>query len=653
MGNACDPENLQAKINGILGSEGFSLPSSEGFEPATLQQRYHLEKQLVQPEKTLKAKMEAIGLEFETSPDYERITKTFDKQIEELAEQKTGIDKPKDIDRIKEGDTEAIKKGKVKKNAGIVAVAFGDYIIGGRSGSVVRGAVDAAKLKLDVDPESKLWMNRDTTAPNRIFGPKIFDSVANEIRDLHKQYGGFTSPDFQREYRNSVAKIAKAERQNLENIIRYADDMGELESAVQTRYGIERQRVYDLHNWLKSLENPFQRQKQGVASNILEYLTDNYAKRTAIAKPTWWLFNVGDASRIVSEFMPKPGGAKAVYEGLMDTFNNNGYKGVHGAFLQHPDLKARGIYDLSRDLAADLVRHDNNLFAWTNNFQLNLAYNIGQRYNGKGLEAMQNSAFHHEWFNQPKMMREFNEPFTQKMVFGLMRYMINENIWYFNQARWMFSNDTAVRQSATASLTGYTMARAMLFGVAGVVPAPIFPILSSMYSTAFNSDMPEDLRETDRLGIPIPIGDGQTYRLPVLTNLAGKAITGGANFIATQQNWGDVGEYEVNLGEAVQPLGGGILVRAKQVPDTISQGIGHLEKAVDDGLTGNLPATAVDGLAGALTLGMMLDLGPMAAVNDLTARGARYTAREMRGGENYTKALMQTIAGSYNVKKVE
>lgn len=600
MAERCNPDNFAAAVFGKNASDGFSYPEPDNIpDRFTVDQHFYMQEQIVAPHMKAKAIMEESGFTYELPYDVAEATLTPKQLLEKAAQSDTRIQ----TDKGKSPQASIASKANFFLKEGLLGLWYG---------------------------------GRQHGRPSQQFGDRVWQPIYQEEVALAAKYGGKESPEYRKEYAKTIGKKAEGEVKYIQYLYQTNEPGSpKIAEALQGRYGITPDKAWDLVSYMEFVANPFKIEGSGgVAGRIVS----NVSSRQGPLNFTWATSNVGEMARVIADYSTKPGGIQAVISGFGELMKNG------NPFSRHPDLERAGVYGLDKGIETEYIHKNDNPFSRTNTMLVNFAHYTGQAFDGNGERAVRESTFHTHYLDAPKAQRDAGSSLARDLLFGLVRYPINEAIWYYNTTRNALNwSKPADALQAMGTLAIASLARSMWFGTAAAIPTPLMLMMQAGQSVLGENPVTyEQFEELDK-------------QLP--TNLMGKGLSHFGYMVAdvyggvTGLDTSDARNYTLNFGKWAQPGGGALFVRAAAMGDTFDQSKKLAAKAITDFQGENYGASALDAGAGAMTLMMMAGIGPWWAVNHQSATLFRKTATEYNGDGKYGKAVMEAMFGTYNVKE--
>lgn len=356
-------------------------------------------------------------------------------------------------------------------------------------------------------------------------------------------------------FRQMVSKPARKLRDDLKTAIVQANGDKRALNRLLKPYGLSDKNIYIAGKYLEWLGDGGQFQMpKNRALRLIGQAASSVAKAQSNMNIVWTMGNAGDMIRVYSELGTKKGGVIAALQGTADAL----VKGK-GGFSKIKALEKAGIYETQ---AVDLTEHKFDIFSRSIILQKNIAYHIGERLGGKGYQAVRDVVFDSKpWDPQPFMM----DP-NSRVIFGLVRYPINESRWLFKKTVDVLKNQDP---RALANLTIWATSRAAFFGTASVVP--FYPLL------------PKEWKET-----LAKIEDD--HNLNLLKHASADVFR---NF--------DI-NASIDMGRYLSPLSGAPGARLESIGTAIYKDVSLGARAAMDVTHGDLDAAAVHGIAAGFAL---------------------------------------------------
>lgn len=431
-------------------------------------------------------------------------------------------------------------------------------------------------------------------------------------------------------FRQAVSKPARKLRDDLKAVVVKANGDKRTLNRMLKPYGLSDKNLYIAGKYLEWLSEGGQFQMpKNRALRLLGEFSGDVAKAQANMNVVWTMGNAGDMTRIYSDLGARKGGMVAAIQGTADAI----IKGK-GGFSKIKALEDAGIYETQ---AIDLTQHKFDLFSRSVVLQKNIAYHIGERLGGKGYQAVRDVVFDSKpWDPQPFMM----DP-NSRVIFGLVRYPINEARWLFKRTVDAFRLDP----HAIKTLTSWGISRAVFFGVPTVVP--FFPFLPKEWKEAL-----VDFEDEHGLNL-LKHASADVFR----------------NFNIDAQ---------IDLGSYMSPLGGTLGARLQSIGAAKDRVITLGARAAKDVAHGELDAAAVNSIAAGFALmnfgffkqamkfqldgpvGKLIDAGASAeksgfnsmAVTKLLDKTGKFLESDFHEN-SYGGEVVKAVFGQQNVRKAE
>lgn len=348
------------------------------------------------------------------------------------------------------------------------------------------------------------------------------------------------------DYASYKEKIAKPVRQVIKALDKIAaESEGKSNRQLDrelSRFGLTTKDLYHARGYLNWLAQGGHLQPQGWAKPFVK-LSKIIGRSQAALNIKWTLGNAVDMIRPASYYASKNPGA--FFKGLADA----AVKTKGNLFKKLPELEKAGAYETSY--------MDRGEGGWFDPFgssivaQKNVVYHLDKASGGDGLTGIREQLFDYKPWDKPAAERWAGS----ELVFGLVRYPINETRWFFRTTKEAFTNP---RQAANLAI--YLGLRTVLTGSAAQVPALLY------------QNFPKEAKQFFE-------GLDKSYGFNVIKNISGLDLT-----------------------DYLQITGGQTGARAKQLTSGLASIAKDAVKTSIDVSKGNIPAAAIHSVATIMAL---------------------------------------------------
>lgn len=394
--------------------------------------------------------------------------------------------------------------------------------------------------------------------PSEIFSEKFFGAIEKRGKEWAKKGGDYKT------YKELIGKPAGEVLKAIDGIV-VAGKPDRMINTELKKFGISLDNVYEARGYLEWLNRggPTQRPDESFAWLIDR--SKDIAKAQSNLNLLWSAGNVTDMIRVFSHYATKQGGGlKAILEGTAKALEASG----GNPFKKVKELEKKGVYQTQY---VDREGKNLNPFEWTITAQKNLVYHIDKASGGDGITGIRDTLFDSSPLDRPAFDRN---PTASPLVYGLVRYPINETRWLFNTAASALKGDA---RSAT-NLALFFAARTYFTGLSSNVPAPFFAAMSKDDKEAFKAWE----EKFGFFGTPsniIKLASGGRFDLSGYTQLMGGTLGARANSVAdsAMRVFKDLGRSSISLGKGNIPAAGANALAAIFALNNFGLGFGKIK----------------------------------------------------------------------------